>query len=308
MASYNSYIAQDLIRVADVLRDEFLPFLKNGINTEADPFLEVIKKGTLSANSGRYGARIGIGGGFGMSAERQPTPNAVAPLYEDLVYTSKDAYVDIKLSHKDVTLARNTTGALVDTVADAMDASYEAAKWNVGRMLFGDGPGKLATVTAASTGTYKGVTVTELTVDDTSRLIEGLVIDTYTGTTLDNSTLQIVSVDHGTKKILLNIVTNPLIIAVVLGLPFMLFRIPLVPVFDKTLNYLKGHLANRGAASIRIATLLDKPGRRRVDLKTDYVCFEIPDEFVVGYGLDYDEKYRNLPDIGVLAPRVYQRD
>ena len=204
MASYNSYIAQDLIRVADVLRDEFLPFLKNGINTEADPFLEVIKKGTLSANSGRYGARIGIGGGFGMSAERQPTPNAVAPLYEDLVYISKDAYVDIKLSHKDVTLARNTTGALVDTVADAMDASYEAAKWNVGRMLFGDGTGKLATVTAASTGTYKGVTVTELTVDDTSKLIEGLVIDTYTGTTLDNSTLQIVSVDHGTKKILLN--------------------------------------------------------------------------------------------------------
>ena len=75
-----------------------------------------------------------------------------------------------------------------------------------------------------------------------------------------------------------------------------------------TLNYLKGHLANRGAASIRIATLLDKPGRRRVDLKTDYVCFEIPDAFVVGYGLDYDEKYRNLPDIGVLAPRVYQKE
>ena len=203
MASYNSYSAQDLIRVADVLKDEYLPFLKNGINTEADPFLEVIKKSNITANSGRYGARIGIGGGFGMSAERQPTPSAVAPLYEDLTYTSKDAYVDIKLSHKDVTLARNNTGALIDTVADAMDASYEAAKWNVGRMLFGDGTGQLATVTAASTGTYKGVTVTELTVDDTTRLIEGLVIDTYTGTTLDNAAVQIVSVDHNTKKILL---------------------------------------------------------------------------------------------------------
>ena len=205
MASYNSYIAQDLIRVADVLKDEFLPFLNNGINTEADPFLEKIKKGTLTASTGRYGARIGIGGGFGMSAERQPTPNAVAPLYEDLKYTSKDGYVDIKLSHKDVMLARNNTGALIDTVTDAMDASYEAAKWNVGRMLFGDGTGLLATVTAASTGTYNGVTVTELTVDDTSRLIEGLVIDTYTSTTLDNSTLQIVSVDHVNKKILLNV-------------------------------------------------------------------------------------------------------
>lgn len=73
-----------------------------------------------------------------------------------------------------------------------------------------------------------------------------------------------------------------------------------------TLNYLKGHLTNRGAASIRIATLLDKPARRRVDLKPDYTCFEIPDSFVVGYGLDYGEKYRNLPDIGVLAPRIYQ--
>ncbi len=72
-----------------------------------------------------------------------------------------------------------------------------------------------------------------------------------------------------------------------------------------TLNYLKKHLQGRGAASIRIATLLDKPAGRRVDLKADYVCFEIPDAFVVGYGLDYDEKYRNLPDIGVLSPSVY---
>ena len=72
-----------------------------------------------------------------------------------------------------------------------------------------------------------------------------------------------------------------------------------------TLNYLKRNLADRGAASIRIVTLLDKPARRRVDLKADYFCFQIPDEFVVGYGLDYDEKYRNLPDIGVLSPHVY---
>lgn len=72
-----------------------------------------------------------------------------------------------------------------------------------------------------------------------------------------------------------------------------------------TLSYLKKLLMGRGAASIRIVTLLDKPARRRVDLKADYFCFEIPDEFVVGYGLDYDERYRNLPDIGVLAPRIY---
>lgn len=75
-----------------------------------------------------------------------------------------------------------------------------------------------------------------------------------------------------------------------------------------TLNYLKTALSDRGARSIRIVTLLDKPARRRVDLKADYYCFQIPDEFVVGYGLDYDEKYRNLPDIGVLAPRIYSAE
>jgi len=74
-----------------------------------------------------------------------------------------------------------------------------------------------------------------------------------------------------------------------------------------TLSFLKKTLEGRGAASIRIATLLDKPARRKVDLKSDYYCFIIPDEFVVGYGLDYDEKYRNLPDIGVLHPRIYTK-
>jgi len=75
-----------------------------------------------------------------------------------------------------------------------------------------------------------------------------------------------------------------------------------------TLNYLKNMLGQRGAASIRLVTLLDKPARRRVpDLKVDYSCFNIPDEFVVGYGLDYDQKYRNLPDIGVLSPRIYEK-
>ena len=72
-----------------------------------------------------------------------------------------------------------------------------------------------------------------------------------------------------------------------------------------TLNFLKHTLLSRGASSLRIATLLDKPARRRVPLSVDYSCFNIPDAFVVGYGLDYDETYRNLPDIGVLSPSVY---
>ena len=72
-----------------------------------------------------------------------------------------------------------------------------------------------------------------------------------------------------------------------------------------TLSYIKELLASRGPRSIKIATLLDKPSRRKVDLQADYVGFSVPDEFVIGYGLDYDGKYRNLPYIGFLKPEVY---
>ena len=73
-----------------------------------------------------------------------------------------------------------------------------------------------------------------------------------------------------------------------------------------TLSYLTELLRERDPASIRIATLLDKPDRRKVDIKPDYVGFTIPDEFVVGYGLDYAELYRNLPYVGILSPSVYE--
>ncbi len=74
-----------------------------------------------------------------------------------------------------------------------------------------------------------------------------------------------------------------------------------------TLAYLKNVLADRHAASIKICTLLDKPENRKSDIVADYVGKVIPDAFVVGYGLDYDEKYRNLPYVGVLAPHVYEK-
>ena len=72
-----------------------------------------------------------------------------------------------------------------------------------------------------------------------------------------------------------------------------------------TLNYLKNFLMVRKPASISIATLMDKPARRKADVYADYSCFEIPDAFVVGYGLDYNERYRNLPYIGVLKSEIY---
>ncbi|NLK39934.1 MAG: hypoxanthine phosphoribosyltransferase [Clostridiales bacterium] len=73
----------------------------------------------------------------------------------------------------------------------------------------------------------------------------------------------------------------------------------------RTLSYLTDYLTLKGAKSVRTCTLLDKPSRREVDFNPDYVGVEIPDEFVVGYGLDYNEKYRALPYVGVLEPHAY---
>lgn len=73
----------------------------------------------------------------------------------------------------------------------------------------------------------------------------------------------------------------------------------------RTLSHLVKYLQLKGAKSVKTCTLLDKPSRREVDFEADYVGREIPDEFVVGYGLDYDEKMRALPYVGVLKPEVY---
>lgn len=74
-----------------------------------------------------------------------------------------------------------------------------------------------------------------------------------------------------------------------------------------TLNYLRENLLSRRPASLRTCVLLDKPSRREVPYTPDYVGFQVPDEFVVGYGLDYAGLYRHLPYIGVLKPEVYQK-
>ena len=74
-----------------------------------------------------------------------------------------------------------------------------------------------------------------------------------------------------------------------------------------TLSYLTKYLIGKGAKSVKTCTLLDKPSRRKVEFTPDYCGFEIPDEFVVGYGLDYGERYRALPYVGVLKPKIYEK-
>ena len=73
----------------------------------------------------------------------------------------------------------------------------------------------------------------------------------------------------------------------------------------RTLDYLRRNLLSRNPASLRICSLLNKPSRREIEVEVEYLGFDIPDEFVVGYGLDFDELYRNLPFIAVLKPKVF---
>ena len=74
----------------------------------------------------------------------------------------------------------------------------------------------------------------------------------------------------------------------------------------RTLKTVKAMLKNKGAKTVRVVTLLDKPDRRVVDIEADYTGFEIPNEFVVGFGLDFNQKYRNFPFVGVLKEECYK--
>ena len=199
-------IVQNLNRVESILKNEYLPFLNNAINTDPSIFMEKIAKKQLDAAQGKFGARIGIGGGFGMSSEGAATPQANAPIYGDFNYTTKDGYCDIQISHKTFQLGQSNSAILKNAVTDALDASYEAAKWNTARMLFGDGSGLLTKVSAAVTTASN-----TLTVDDTSKLIEGLVVDLYATSAASAATkaaVQIIAIDHAAKEITLSEATT----------------------------------------------------------------------------------------------------
>ncbi|MBQ6646586.1 MAG: hypoxanthine phosphoribosyltransferase [Clostridia bacterium] len=75
----------------------------------------------------------------------------------------------------------------------------------------------------------------------------------------------------------------------------------------RTIAFIKEDMLKKGVRSLKVCALLDKPSRRVADIKPDYLGFEVPDAFVVGYGLDYDQKYRNFPEIGVLKPEIYEK-
>ena len=75
-----------------------------------------------------------------------------------------------------------------------------------------------------------------------------------------------------------------------------------------TLSYLHKLLSDRGARSVKIAAAFDKPSRRKAEIKADYIGITVPNEFIVGYGLDYNDQYRNLPYVGILKPKIYKNN
>lgn len=167
-------VPQILTRVTDVLKQGYLPAFDNQLTVEPSAFMEKIGKENLTNAMLTGAAPIGINGGFGFGAEGSATPSAGALSYDAYKLSAKDMYVDIQMSHKTVLLGQQNVSSIVDVVANEVESSYQSAKWNVSRALFGNGTGKLATLGADVTNTS-----TTIKVDAVDKLIEGLMIDIY---------------------------------------------------------------------------------------------------------------------------------
>ena len=168
-------MAQILTEIEAILKDKYQPALRNQIGTEPSPFLEKVRKVPLTNNTIRCAAPVGINGGFGFGAEGVGTPKAGAQRYTCFEVNAVDMYVDLQISNKTVALASSNASAMLNALDGEIRGSYAAAKWNIGRALFGDGSGKLAKVTAAS----RVGSNTQLTLDSVKCVIEGLSVDLY---------------------------------------------------------------------------------------------------------------------------------
>lgn len=180
------------------LKEFYLPAWQNQLGIEPSALLGKIKKAPLSSDIIVASAPIGLSGGFGFGEEGRNTPAAGNVRHARFTERSKDMYVNITISQKAVKLTGNK-GAMIDALDTEVKGAYDTAKWNVGRALFGDGTGKLATITAVSGNT--------LTVDDVTNLKEGLIIDIYaSGATADSTPsctgCRITAIDRGAKTVL----------------------------------------------------------------------------------------------------------
>ena len=165
---------QNLQTFEAALKDIYLPAWRNQLSTEPSAFLAAIKSTKLEGHTVKSAAPVGFSGGFGYGAEGQPTPTAGGINYMNFELPSKDMYVEVAISAKTVRLGK-TPGAMVNALDAEIKGAYEAAKWNVGRSLFGNGVGVLAEVVAQTSASA----VVE--VKEYKYLKEGLTVDFYTG-------------------------------------------------------------------------------------------------------------------------------
>ncbi len=196
-------MSQILTKIEGILKDKYQPALTNLINIEPSPFLEMIRKEPLQNNKVRMAAPIGLNGGFGFGAEGAATPHAAEQRYLDFELKAVDMYVDMQISNKTVVLGSSNVSSMINALDAEIKGSYAAAKWNLGRALFGDGSGILAHFEPTEDGTNT------LKVDDTSKLMEGLLLDIYAGEPgayeLQLNGVRVVHVDHKQNTVTLNV-------------------------------------------------------------------------------------------------------
>ena len=187
---------QNLLTFEKALKENYLPVFNSLINTDPSAFLAKIKKIHLASNIIVGGAESGLSGSFGFSAEGLPTPESAPVPFSRFTLNAKDMYVNVEISQKAISLTKSS-GAMANALDTEIKAAYEAAKWNIGRALFGNGSGILANISKTTTSQKV------FEVDNIKYLKEGLLIDLYETSSDEpyEAGLRIISIDRVNKKV-----------------------------------------------------------------------------------------------------------
>ena len=180
----------------NALKEVYLGVLANQLNTTINPLLTKINQTTSDVwgKEIRKIAPYGINGGIGAGTESGDLPHSAENSYEQFVLTLKNLYGKLEISDKAIRASENSNGAFVNLLTSEMEGLIKASAFNFGRMLYGDGSGKLATITDNDTAS--------VTVDCTKNLIEGMVVDVLSSTgSVVKSTLRIRAIDQSTKTV-----------------------------------------------------------------------------------------------------------
>ena len=187
----------DLTSCQAALKDAYLVAACNQLNTMANPLLTKIKQSTANV----YGkqiikmAPIGLNGGVGAGSETGLLPTANSNTYAEFKTTLKNLYGTIEISDKAIRASESNLGAFVNLLDAEMEGLLTASKFNLGRMLYGDGSGLVATVSSYSSSTHTA------TLDSVKNIMEGMVLDSYSEDVLDNAGLRVKYVDRVNKTV-----------------------------------------------------------------------------------------------------------